>query len=573
MTIEFQDVSFTYWEADSPALQNINVKIPAGQFVVITGPTGAGKSTFLQMLNGLIPHHIPGKMHGKVLVNGNNTSQLAVAELSRQVGLVFEDPDTQIVSLTVEDDVAFGPSNLGWSPEEIRAAIQGGLEKTRLLGFENRNPFNLSGGEKQSLAMAGMLAMKPGILALDEPTSMLDPIGRARIISILKSLTEKTNTTILVVEQNPELTIELADRILLFDNGRIIKDGSPREVFSDVETLMRVGVKLPPIVEVFWELSKLGRWQEDLPLTVEEAASLLMPILQHEQENFPSAQTSPPSLVSDPAVIVLELEHDFGEEVMALKKINVQIQRGEATAIIGQNGSGKSTLAFHLVGILQPTNPEGQVLVDGQNAKTTPLQKLIRHVNYVFQNPDDQIFQESVAEEIEYGLKNLGIPDEERKYRLELAVKSFGLDAYVNQPPKSLSRGLRTKTAIASIISMQPAVLVVDEPTTGLDRRESLEIMQILKNLTDNGTTVIFITHEMDLVAQFSNRAVVMHSGKVLKDAPTAAAFSDLQVLRQASLSLPDIMRLAHLLDWKDFSSIRTPLQMAGLIADRMAIP
>lgn len=570
MTVEFQDVSFSYWQADKPALQNIRLQIPAGQFVVLTGPTGAGKSTFLQMLNGLIPNHIPGKMQGEVLVNGNNTKQHSVADLSRQVGLVFEDPDTQIVSLTVEDDVAFGPSNLGLSPEEIRLSIHEAMEKTRLLGFENRNPFNLSGGEKQSLAMAGMLAMRPSILALDEPTSMLDPIGRTRIISILKTLAEKTNTTILVVEQNPELIIDLADRILLFDQGQIVRDGTPREVFSDVETLLRVGAKLPPVVEVFWELRKQGHWQAELPLTVEEAAARLETKLQHNGGNTYHAQAITPLLVDDLAVDVRNVEHDYGEGVMALKKINVKFQRGETTAIIGQNGSGKSTLAFHLVGILKPTNPEGQVMVDGLDVKTTPLQELIHHVNYVFQNPDDQLFQESIAEEIEYGLKNLGIPAEERKRRLDWAIKRFGLEEYVNQPPQSLSRGLRTKTAIASILSMQPSVLVVDEPTTGLDRCESLEIMQILQGLTDNGTTVIFITHEMDLVAQFARWAVVMHAGQVLIDAPTEVVFSELQVLQQASLTLPDIHRLALLLGWKDFSSLRTPVDMATLIAKLM---
>jgi energy-coupling factor transporter ATP-binding protein EcfA2 len=569
LTIEFRDVTFTYWQAEDPVLQNINVQIPAGQFVVLTGPTGAGKSTFLQMLNGLIPHHIHGKLQGEVLVNGQNTQQLTVADLSRHVGLVFEDPDTQIVSLTVEDDVAFGPSNLGLPPAEIRTAIHAALEKTRLLGFENRNPFNLSGGEKQSLAMAGILAMRPGILALDEPTSMLDPVGRARIISILKTLAAETNTTILVVEQNPELIIELADRILLFDGGQIIRDGIPREVFSEVETLLRVGAKLPPVLEVFWELGKLGVWQADLPLTVEEAAAQLMSKLEPAPENVP---TVAPGQVDDPVVDVCEVEHDYGEAVLALKKINLKFKRGQTTAIIGQNGSGKSTLAFHLVGIYHPTNPEGKVTVDGLDVKITPLQELIRHVNYVFQNPDDQLFQESVAEEIEYGLKNLGIPAEERQRRLNWAVERFGLQEVINQPPKSLSRGLRTKTAIASILSMQPTVLVVDEPTTGLDRRESLEIMQVLHDLTGNGTTVIFITHEMDLVAQFAHQAVVMQAGKVLIDGPTELVFSELEILKQASLSLPDIHRLALLLGWKDFSSLRTPADLAARIAKKLVL-
>jgi energy-coupling factor transport system ATP-binding protein len=572
LSIEFNNVSFTHWQAEKAALQNINVNIPAGQFVVLTGPTGAGKSTFLQMLNGLIPHHLPGKMEGEVLVNGKNTKQSSVVELSQQVGVVFEDPDTQIVSLTVEDDVAFGPSNLGLPPEAIRSSIQDALEKTRLVGFENRNPFNLSGGEKQSLAIAGILAMHPQILALDEPTSMLDPIGRRRIISILKTLATDSNTTILVAEQNPELVMELADRVLVFDNGQIVKDGAPQDVFSDVETLERVGIKLPPIVETFWELKKEGKWGASLPLSIHEAVSQLQPMLSQVENitNMPPASSVDELPVSDPVVEVQHVEHDFGDGVLALKNINVQFQRGVTTAIIGQNGSGKSTLAFHLVGILFPTNPDGHLIIDGLDTLKTPLEELIRHTNYVFQNPDDQLFQESIAAEIEYGLKNLGVPEEERKKRLDLAVAQFGLQDFFDLPPKSLNRGLRTKTAIASTIAMQPDVLVVDEPTTGLDRRESLEIMQVLEGLTRDKTTVIFISHEMDLVCQFARRVVVMHAGKVLIEGPTEKVFSELKILEQASLSLPDIQRLAMLLGWKDYSSLRTPHELATLIASRI---
>lgn len=570
MTIDLDIASFTYWQAERPALQNIHLHIPAGQFVVLTGPTGAGKSTFLQLLNGLIPNHIPGKLDGDVLIYGKNTKQHSVSELSQQVGLVFEDPDTQIVSLTVEDDVAFGPSNLGMTSEEIRASIHEALEKTRLLGFENRNPFNLSGGEKQSLAMAGILAMHPQVLALDEPTSMLDPVGRSRIISILKTLVAETNTTILLVEQNPELVLDLADRILLMDNGQIVKDGTPQEVFTDVSTMQRVGAKLPPVVELFSELKKLGCWDAELPLTLGEAASQLKSILKKEIPTISAAATEDPG---SPVVSVQNVEHDFGDGVLALKKIDLQFQRGISTAVIGQNGSGKSTLAFHLVGILNPTNPDGHLTVDGLDVQKTPLGELIKHINYVFQNPDDQLFQETISDEIEYGLKNLGIPAEERKRRLDWAVERFSLQDSIDQAPKSLSRALRTKVAIAAVLAMHPMVLVVDEPTTGLDRRESLEIMQVLENLTETGITVIFITHEMDLVAQFARQAVVMHAGKILAEGTTAQIFSEPQILKQASLSLPDIHSLALLLGWKDFGSLRTPADMAARIAKMMVIP
>jgi energy-coupling factor transport system ATP-binding protein len=569
LTVDLRNVTFTYWQSDRPALEDVSLHIPAGQFVVITGPTGAGKSTFLQLLNGLIPHQIPGNLLGEVLIKGRSTKSASVAELSRDVGMVFEDPDTQIVSLTVEDDVAFGPSNLGLRPEEIRSNVSQALQSTRLRGFEERNPFTLSGGEMQSLAMAGTLAMRPGILALDEPTSMLDPVGRARIISILKSLAAETKSTILVVEQNPELVIELADRVLLIDEGRMIKDGKPEQVFGDVKTMLQVGVKLPPMVEVFWELRQRGLWEDALPFTVQKAAEALRPKLH---PNGPSAETAvaPTHQVEDPIVNVQRLEHCYGEEVTALRSVSVQFQRGEMTAIVGQNGSGKSTLAHHLVGLLQPTNREGQVFVDGLDVRTTPLRELIRHVNYIFQNPDDQLFQESVREEIEYGLKKLGIGEEERKRRVEWVLARFDLQAYVDMPPKSLRRGLRTKTAIASIVAMQPAVLVVDEPTTGLDRLESLEIMRVLEELSDSGTTVIFITHEMDLVAQFARRVVVMHAGNVLTDGRPAKVFSELPILEQASLSQPDIYSLASLLGWSRLPPLRTPADLADLIAGAM---
>ena len=569
LTVEFRDVTFTYWQADRPALQDISLKIPAGQFVVVTGPTGAGKSTFLQMLNGLIPHHIPGSLEGDVLVKGRSTKNVSVGELSRDVGLVFEDPDTQIVSLTVEDDTAFGPSNLGLKAEEIRTHVRQALQQTRLLGFEGRNPFTLSGGEKQSLAIAGILAMRPDILVLDEPTSMLDPVGRARIISILKSLAADANTTILVAEQNPELVIGLADRVLLFSEGRVIKDGTPQEVFGDVETMLRIGTKLPPMVEVFWELRQRGKWEEALPFTVPEAVAVLQPKLRFK-DAVSENKAGVHGQASDQIIDIQTVEHIYGDEVAALKRVSTQFRRGETTAIIGQNGSGKSTLAYHLVGILKPTNPDGRVIVDGLDVRKTPLRELIHHVNYVFQNPDDQLFQESVTEEIDYGLKKLGIPTDERQRRLEWALERFGLQEYADLPPKSLRRGLRTKTAIASIVAMQPAVLIVDEPTTGLDRRESLEIMQVLVGLADTGATVIFITHEMDLVVQYAQRVLVMHAGKILNDGSPAQVFSELTVLQQASLSQPDIYRLAKQLGWSTTSTLRTPADLAEQIAQLM---
>jgi len=307
--LEYRNVSFTYWGSTKPAIQEIDLRIEQGQFVVLLGPAGAGKSTFLLPLNGLIPHVIPGKLEGQVIVDGQDTKSARVSHLSTSVGLIFEDPDTQIVSLTVEDDVAFGPSNLGLAPEEVRDRVRQAIAQCRLSGFEERNPFTLSGGEKQSLAIAGILAMRPKILALDEPTSMLDPLGRAQVVSILKSLAEETGTTIIIAEQNPELILELADRILVFDRGRIVGDGTPEEIFRQPAVLASVGVKLPPMVELFWQLHQRGHLLNCYPLSVEQAAQILRPQL---------GNLSPPNLKN----LTSNSEIEPSESVIQLRQVH-----------------------------------------------------------------------------------------------------------------------------------------------------------------------------------------------------------------------------------------------------------
>ncbi len=564
--VELKDVSFTYWNSEEESLKSLNLQIPKGQFVVITGPTGAGKSTFLQLLNGLIPHQIPGRLKGEVLVEGYNTRHSSVAELAQHVGLVFEDPDTQIVSLAVEDDIAFGPSNLGLPPSEIRARIVEALEKTRLSGFEQRNPFTLSGGEKQSLAIAGILAMRPSILVLDEPTSMLDPIGRSRIVAILKDLSTDIGTTIIVAEQNPELILEFADRVLLFDHGQIVLDGTPREVFTNIPVLTDIGVKIPPMVETFWELSKLGLWNGAYPLTITEAAHLLEQKIKGAPLKMPSS-TSHQASQKETIVDVRSVEHVYEGELKALRGVNVQFQRGELTAIIGQNGSGKSTLSLHLVGILRPTNPQGRIFVAGHDVLNIPVKKLMRYINYVFQNPDEQLFMETVYAELEYGLVNMDLCADEWQPRLEESLTLFGLNEFANLPPKSLRRGLRTKVAIASIVAMQPEVLIIDEPTTGLDRRESLEILRVLEALVNNGSTVIIITHEMDLVAQFARRVIVMHGGEILMEGTPSEIFNQPNELHKASLLPPEIFLLASRLGWMPGNNLRNPADLAMMIS------
>ncbi len=569
--LECRGVSFTYWGSDTPAIREIDLCIEPGQFVVLLGPAGAGKSTFLLTLNGLIPHVLPGKLEGQVIVDGQDTRTARVSHLATQVGLIFEDPDTQIVSLTVEDDVAFGPSNLGLPPEEVRRRVREAMAQCRLIGLEERNPFTLSGGEKQSLAIAGILAMRPKILALDEPTSMLDPLGRAQVVAILKSLAQETGTTILIAEQNPELILDLADRVLVFDGGRIVRDGSPQEVFRQPQVLASVGVKLPPMVDLFWQLHQRGHLLEHFPLSVEQAAQILRPRLGNTPPPIPQSQAPLPLEQPKEAIIHLrQVHHHYDGSVEALRGVDLDLYPGQLTAIVGQNGSGKTTLAYHMVGIRRPTNPEAKVMVAGLDVPQTPLRQLIHHINYVFQNPDDQIFQETVELEIAYGLTNLGIPEAEKTARVESALNLLGLHRVKDQSPKALDRGLRTRTAIASVLAMQPSILIIDEPTTGLDRSQSLDIFDILTGLAKQGKTVVFISHEMDLVAQFAERVVVMHKGQVLLDGPPRVVFSQEETLKQASLMPPEIHRLCRQLQWTIWDGLRTTSDLAQVIGDHL---
>ena len=563
--IALQNVSFTYWEAEEPALKEINLEVEAGQFVLITGPTGAGKSTFLMLLNGLIPHLLHCKLAGKVLINGHDTKTKTVPELATQVGMTFEDPDTQIVSLTVEDDVAFGPSNSGVGREEIRRRVQDALSRTRLSGMEERNPFTLSGVQKQGLAIAGVLAMNPKILALDEPLSMLDPIGRAMVVEILKELAKNSGSTVIIVEQNPEPFLELADRILVFDRGRVIKDGPVREVFKDVGKLSEIGVKLPPMVEVFQVLRNHGRFQQEFPLTVEEAAGLLKPLLGSAPPLVATTSEHEKKVDIEPIIVTRNVQHRYNESVVALQGVDLEIQANTITAILGQNGCGKTTLAKHLIHVLSPTNPEAKILVAGLDVSQTSQRQVLEHINYVFQNPDDQLFQDSVESEIAYGPKNMGLGKEQIEENVELALKFFSLSNFREVPPKQLERGLRTKTAIASIVAMDPTILIIDEPTTGLDILDSITIFEILRHLVGVGKTIVFISHEMDLVARFAQQVVVMHKGEIVLQGAPAKIFAEGK-LQHLSLIPPDIFRLCLELGWPLWDSLRTPADLARVI-------
>ena len=547
-----ENVTFTYEGSRDPAVRNVSLKVRRGEVVALLGGTGAGKSTLIQVIGGIIPNYVKGRLDGRVLVEGLDTKLHSLYELAQHVGVVLDDPEAHIVSFTVEEDVAFGPCNLGLPREEILERVEFALEATRLGDLRDRNPYNLSGGEKQSLAIAGVLAMRPSVLALDEPTSMLDPLGRERVRGILRELNRRYGITIVFSSYDFEEVVDLADRVVVLREGEIVLEGRPREVLQNVELLEKCRVKLPEVTRLAVALRRMSVWRDPLPATVEEAKSILTGLLR----NYVLREAGRlEARHGKPVITVRKLTHVYPDGVVALRDVNLEIYGGEYVALIGQNGSGKSTLARILAGLLKPSSREAEVRVAGLDVAKARMKEIVRRIGYVFQIPEHQIFHSVVREELEFGLRNLGIPEEEIKRRVGELLKVLELEEYEDEWPLALDRGKRLRVALGSILALDPEVIIVDEPTTGQDWRDSLYVCELLRKLNEKGKTILIITHEMDLVAKFATRVIVMHEGRILMDGDPRRVFSKPEILRRTWVKPPQIAELCRAL-----SGVETPL-------------
>ncbi len=562
--VEVRGLTFSYAASEQPALRDVSLRVNEGEFVAVEGPTGAGKTTLCLALNGIIPHATPGRFRGDVLIHGVNTKGAKVAELARRVGIVYQDPESQLFGLTVEEDIAFGLENLGIERDEMHERVRWALHAVDLVGLESRAPSALSGGQKQRLAIASVLAMRPSVIVLDEPTAELDPMGKESILVVVRRLCEEFGLTVVLVEHESDFIAQYADRLMLLVDGAIVADESPRRTYTRVPWLRSLDVRLPQVALVTAEL-----WENrhpDRPTQPNARDELPVPVLLHDavQRSETALRrvvrpTQPPggrrvglhtvdatARSGEAAVLVEDLSFQYADGPLALRNVSLRFDRNEYVALIGQNGSGKSTLARLLNGLLRPT--VGRVVTGGIDTTTASVAELSRHVGYVFQNPDHELFAESVEAELAFGPTHQGLGADECAARVESAMELCGIERLRHEHPLFTSRGERQLIAIASIIAMQPDVLIFDEPTTGLDERYHGLLLDLLDRLHGSGQTVIVITHDMRLVAERTKRTVVLLDGRVLVDAPTAHVFDMVDLLRETEIQPPQVTQLSHAL-------------------------
>jgi energy-coupling factor transport system ATP-binding protein len=542
--IAIRNLSYRYRGTKQYAIEGIDLELQKGEFLVLMGPSEAGKSTLAACINGLIPHFHKGKFEGDVIVCGKNTRDHTVSQMAEDVGLVFQDFEAQLFSTNVELEVAFGPENFAVPHNEIATRIDKNLAYVNLSGSRHRPPSTLSGGQKQKLAIASVLALNPKVLVMDEPTTDLDPISKMGIFEITNRLRHRSDLTLLVVEHETEEVLQ-ASRIALLKDGKLIKVGPAREILQDVDLYETLGL-MPLGIARFFKI--MGA--KTLPLTPDEGEHAFQEaawtISTGHYEAMIAAENEEQRVLTakQPLIQCRDVEFSYPNGVKALHGISLDIYPGDMVAIVGQNGSGKTTLAKHFNGLLLPGS--GTVAVAGKSTREQGIFRLGQNVGFVFQNPDHQIFSESVFDEVSFGPRLRGLSEAEVKARVTEALQAVGLEGMEEQDPFSLTKSGRQRVAVASILAVKPDVLILDEPTTGLDFREQLSMMEMVKQLNVNGSTIIFITHHMWVVAEYARRVFVIKDGRLFLEGTTREVFSHERELLEASLRPPHFIQLTN---------------------------
>jgi len=511
--IELRDVTYSYPETEAPVLRDLSLNISEGEFLLVIGASGSGKSTLLRCLNGLVPHFYGGRFRGSIRVAGRDPLALGPRGMSSAVGFVLQDPESQFVVDSVEDELAFAMENHNLEPALMRKRIEEALDQISIAHLRHRKISTLSGGEKQRVAIGAVLTLQPKILVLDEPTSQLDPQAAEEVLTTLQKLNTDLGLTIVLSEHRLERVVQYADRVLYLPGpGQDPLLGSPRDVLAQVDLM-------PPLVRLAREL----QW-EPLPLTIKEgrrfAKSLNLPTTVSDVRNGDQRRRRPGH---DSVIEVRDVWFSYnGHE--ALKGINLSVGPGELVALMGRNGSGKTTLLKHLVGLLRPDR--GHVDLWGESTKCQEVQTIARRVGYVPQDPGSLLFADTLRAELDFTLRSHKLPTTGYQDVLE----SLHLSPFIESYPRDLSGGERQRAALAAILVADPDVILLDEPTRGLDYYQKQSLSDFLSQKRAAGKAVIMSTHDVELVARCADRVVILGEGQVVVDGPAREVMSNSMV-------------------------------------------
>lgn len=555
--IEVKDLEFEYKNYDdngnetesSKVLKGINLTVPKGQFVAVLGHNGCGKSTLAKHFNGILVG-----TKGKVFVNGIDTADDdRIFDVRQTVGMVFQNPDNQLVATLVEEDVAFALENLGVPQDEIRRRVDEALKTVSMYDYREHSPHQLSGGQKQRVAIAGILAMRPDCIVLDEPTAMLDPKGRREVMKTIKELNSQGITIILITHYMEEAA--QAQRVVVMDDGNIIMDDHPKKIFSRVDELKACALDVPQVTELMHELRKNGLAVSEEVLNENEALDELLKLGISGKAKAEAEIKDNKKLNGELAAEIKKLTYKYSVgtpfESVAVDNVSVQIEKGAFIGVIGHTGSGKSTLIQHLNGLLKPT--EGEIFINGKNIhdKGTDIRAVRFMAGLVFQYSEHQLFEETVYKDIAYGPKNMGLSDEEVDKRVRSAAKSMGIsDELLERSPFDLSGGQKRRVALAGVVAMEPEILILDEPAAGLDPKGRDTVLdEIYEYHKNSGTTILLVSHSMEDIVKYADKVLVMNRGRLFCCEDTDVVFSRAREIRQIGLDIPQITKLAHLLE------------------------
>ncbi|MEM0027372.1 MAG: energy-coupling factor transporter ATPase [Ignisphaera sp.] len=538
MAIEVRNLTYFYPNLDTPALQDINFKIDYGEFAIITGPSGGGKSTLCKILTGLIPGIYGGRLSGEVYIDGINVIEKGVRGVIGRVGVVLQVPENQIANLLVEEELTFGLENLLYDPRVIRERIYEVSKNLEIQHLLNRTTYTLSGGEAQKVVIGSVLVYKPKILILDEPLAHIDPTSVENLLSILTRVNRENGITVVVIEHRLSELLGYATRVIVL-NKKIIFDGRAKD---SIQYLIESGVEVPPVTELAISIGVKPIF------SVEDAAKVLGRYLTQGVCKCRNVDTSRNAVGSEGKEVAISLDnvwYAYSGNKYVLRGINLNIYRGEMLAIVGPNGSGKTTLIKHFNGLLKPVR--GYVKVFGKDTKMYSVAELARHVGIVFQNPLHQFFEEAAIKEIMFTLRNMGVECSEDKAMKILDM--FKLRHVAYKSPYELSVGEQRRLAIASIVAYEPDVIVLDEPTAGIDYALKMELLEIISRLREKNKTIVVVTHDMEFLSKANvDRVIVMYNGRVVDEGSLRDVLYLPKTEENNVLRLPQIVRLAKTL-------------------------